>query len=164
MDNYYLRFPNTLKKALSSRKIKLPDNLEIEFDSFLAYRGIRFIKNTKEEPNREDFLSQIELKELGKPFYKQYQDDDVENYGTSLFCSKEELIKGLSLPRKNKAIVKGLVNSDLGSISKNVKSKHVLWFLYDNTCPERQFKVIEYYEKVDGSQEYRTIELREDIS
>ena len=159
MDNYYLRFPSVLRNELNEKKIDFPDNLEMEYNQFLAFRGIRFIKNRKESLIREDFMSQIELKLQGNPFYSQTSEEDIDNYGVSLFCTKDELLTGFRLPRKNKAIAQGVVTSDLGAISINKQNSHVLWFLYDNVHPEENFKVIEYYEKVDGSQEYRAIEL-----
>ena len=159
MDNYYMRFPSVLRTALSSGKVSLPTNLEKEFIPFTAYRGIRFTKNIKESTSRDDFLSQIELKAKGDLLYQQYLEDDIDNYGASLFLEKEELERALFLPRKNKAIAQGTVKDEVGAVSKNLKTMHVLWFLYDQTSPESDFKVIEYYEKMDGSQKYRTVKL-----
>ena len=164
MDNYYLRFPSVLRKALTERLVSLPSNLEKEYDTFTAFRAIRFRKNEKEKPFRDDFMSQIELKHAGNLTYSQYSDDEIGNYGVSVFSNKDELCVGFKLPRKNKAIAQGIVIPDLGPVSRNTEDAHVLWFLFDNANPEEYFGVVEYYEKMDGVQEYRPIELRKDIS
>ena len=159
MDEYYLRFPSVFKKALKEGIIEMPQELEIEYAAIKAYRGVRFIKFKKEKLEKQDFLAQIDLKVAGDRRYQQCSDADIDNYGTSVFDDIEELHAAYFLPRKNKGIAEGLVKMENGPICRSDEESHILWFLYEGATPQKDFKVIEYYEKMDNSEEYRTIVL-----
>ena len=159
MKEYYLRFPSVLKNALKNNVINMPDNIEIEYDDITAFRAIRFIKDKKEVLEKRDFLSQIDLKMTGDKNFLKYSEDDVDNYGTSVYDDKEELVLGFKLPKKNKGIAIGLVKKECGPVSRSDEDSHILWFLYDGASPEKYFEVVEYYEEVDRGKKYRTIEL-----
>ena len=138
---YYKRFPAVLKRALIDGKVNLPDNLLKEFQTIIAYRGIRFKKGEKESVEKSDFLSQVERNIPGANY------DDIGEYSCSCFENIDELRVSYKLPRKNKGIAKGKIKCENGPIVQD-EGTHIHWFLYDNVDPSQDFEVYEY-EKMD---------------
>lgn len=135
MNEYYDRFPTVLRKALNERKVKFPETLEKNYDSVVAFRGIRFINDRKEAVDKSDFLSQAERRLPGVDY------EDIGEYSCSCFENIDELLIAFSLPRKNKGIAKGKIRCENGPIIREKEGTHIHWFLYDEIDPSEEFEV-----------------------
>lgn len=138
MKDYYERFPNVLKEALRQEKVSFPETLEKEYAPRVAFRGIRFIKDKKENIEKNDFLSQVERRLPGVDY------EDIMEYSCSCFESIDELLIAFSLPRKNKGIAKGKIKCENGPIIMEKQGTHIHWFLYDGIDPSEDFEVCKY--------------------
>lgn len=143
-DEYYLKFPSVLRKALQSKTVTLPEKLKYEYEPLRVFRGIRYKEGKKEIIDKSDFLSQAERNLPNTDF------TDIGSYSCSCFEDVEELILSYSLPRKNKAIAKGIMTCTLGARLDDPDRTHRHWFLYDEADPSDDFEVYNYdYEKMD---------------
>ncbi len=142
-DEILNKFPCVLKNALYSKKVTLPDNVEFKFDDFIGYRMISRKVNDDTPINKNDFLSQAELKEIGKPLARGIDINDISFYSCSLFKDSKQLQIILHLPRKNKKAIKGIIKMQNGAIRQNAETSHIDWWLYDDVNVSKDFEVIE---------------------
>lgn len=135
MDDYYSRFPVVLRTALKEKQVVFPSVLLKSYSPELVYRGIRFVKDKKECVEKEDFLSQAERALPGVDY------GDIGSYSCSCFRTVEGLVKAYQLPRKNKAIARGMIRDENGPIIKEMESPHIHWFLFSGIDPSNDFEV-----------------------
>lgn len=126
-----MKFPVMLRSKIEEKEIEFPDKTEFNYDDICAYRCITRKKSDYSAVTREDFCSNAEL---GRKVIKGESRDlekVPEYYGVSLYQDKKELIIRLSLPQKNRKIVKGSIYQQGGPILKG-HNKHICWWLYEN--------------------------------
>lgn len=88
----------------------------------------------------DDFLSYYQL---NPEKYK----DNIQAYGLSVLCDKQDCIKGLKLPgikRRFKSFACGITYKNTGVIKKTpnkVSLSHCTWWLYDGVKPHIYFVV-----------------------
>jgi hypothetical protein len=125
-----------MRKALEQGLVELPEDVLFSFPTFECYRMITRNGGTFSPLKREDFLSQIEKKDVTA------DENIIGYYGCSFFCDIADCQRILKLPRKNKKIIKGRINHKDGAIERNLNSSHVNVFFYDTATPEKDFRII----------------------
>lgn len=135
-EDFYMKFPSVLRDALLSGKISLPDNLEVEFNSFTAYRGIFRNDNIPFIPlERKDFDSQAEkaLRTGNARKNRRRAVDDIGLYSCSVYTDISDIQVALKIPQYDRCIAKGTVSGKNGCIRRSFDTSHVDWWLYEKT-------------------------------
>lgn len=127
-----VKFPVIFRDKLRTGEIVLQDEVKFEYKPILAYRCINRKATDATAVSRSDFKSNAEL---GRTNFKgeiEHPEQLPEYYGVSLYQKREELDVRLSLPRKNRKVVKGYVQQEGGPQLQSSRSSHVCWWLYEN--------------------------------
>ena len=139
-----MKFPSILREKLESGEIEFPDDIEVEYEPILAYRGIDREKDDVTPVSETDFQSYASLKrKLRRGMRK-----GADYYGVSLFQTETAVRNALKFPRPNKKIAKGYVVQEGGPQQTKEETQHICWWLYDN-FNAFDFLVIE---KSDGNE------------
>ena len=89
---------------------------------------------------------------IANDFLSYYQIDsekykgNIIAYGLSVFCNKQECIKGMKLPaikRKGfKSFASGITYINMGVIKQTFNNpSHITWWLYEDVKPETYFSI-----------------------
>lgn len=140
-EEFYDKFPCVLRKSLKGGSVNSPEDMKKEFREFTAYRGITRKGSVEIQINKNDFLSQMEKFRDGK-IPRGINSNDIGYYSCSLFLNKQALNTAMKLPRSNLYIIKGYVTSSKGVVSINNGTHHVNWWLYKDTDPSNDFKIL----------------------
>lgn len=134
-----MKFPSVLKKALTEEIVIFENEIEIEYEKFIAYRRISRTNGDTTPINRNDFKSYMEMPEKQRP--RSAVPNDIGSYSCSLNRSVDSLKVALRLPQPNKKIMKGLVTCNYGPQLTNTINSHVHWWLYDSLEIFEDFEV-----------------------
>ncbi|MBQ5540395.1 MAG: hypothetical protein IIU03_09195 [Bacteroidales bacterium] len=142
--NYYDRFPDVLKQALKNGLISL-EKEDILWD-YPSFRVFRIIKRKKGEDfvlNEKDFWSKPEL--LGSTGRVPTAADECEAgyYSCSFFTETEPLEILFKLPKPQKKLAEGNLESIYGPVRINDGTKHVDCWLYNPKKLVGGFKIVE---------------------
>lgn len=127
-DAIILKFPCILRDKIQKGDFNFPDGTEFEYEQFRAYRVYFRGEGEKTSINREDFRSHAEL---GITFRGRDISKDPKYYGTSLFCSRDELENVKALQKPEKRIANGIVFQEGGPFMPKEGSSHVTWWLFE---------------------------------
>ena len=147
-EEYYLRFPSVLKKALLERKVVFGDHVFYKYEPIRAYRIIKRKSGDTTPIQLNDFKSYMEqLNDRGNSRSRYINENDISSYSCSFFndlASLEKKFKGAShIPNSNHyKIIEGYVKDDYGPCDMNEKTKHIDLWLYDMCDPSLEFKVL----------------------
>lgn len=146
-ENLIAKFPNVLKNALKKQLVDLPPDIKTDYSPVIAYRGVSLnLISDDGSFNPEAFYSQIELKTKypNNRNLKDMDEEKVSNYSCSLFWNINKLNQYMSMPRKNKATIRGEVISESGAANFNPENTHINWWLYNgaNETVGKNFEVI----------------------
>lgn len=134
------KFPEVILNSLKKKYIKFPDNIEVTYDDFKAYRVIKRKPTDSLTLNCNDFMSQIEECELN-PNLRGVDKYNIANYSCSVFTNSDVLINAMHMPRKNRRIIKGYIKHKNGVVQKECSS-HVNCWLYKEHTMHKDFEVL----------------------
>lgn len=143
------KFPKLFRQALEGNRIKLPNNVKDTYENIQAYRALTIIKGQPPLITKEAFASQMELKALypNNRNFKDYDENNIENYSCSLYTTVNALANAMHLPRPTKVVMCGLVTCQNGIMNYKEHDKHINWWLYENHTAVEDFEVIDYEKK-----------------
>lgn len=127
-----MKFPVIFRNKLKSGEIELQDEVKFEYEPILAFRCINRKAADTTAVSRNDFKSNAELGRTNFKDKTEHPELSTEYYGVSFFQKREELDMRLSLPKKNRKVVKGYIQQEGGPQLRSSKSSHVCWWLYEN--------------------------------
>lgn len=110
----------------------MQDEVKFEYEPILAFRCVSRSASDNTAVSRNDFKSNAEL---GRTNFKgkiEHPEQVPEYYGVSFFQKREELNLRLSLPRKNRKVVKGYIQQEGGPQLQSRDTSHVCWWLYED--------------------------------
>lgn len=139
-DEYYLRFPSVLKKAIKDYGIDFPKETQWEYSPQTAFRGFTREDGENTELRDEDFLSYAELGKKARG--QKHSERDIEWYSCSCYARKAQLEVNLKLPRSKWRISRGIIRNNKGCICINKSTGHIHWWIYENANPSEDFEVI----------------------
>lgn len=84
-DEYYLRFPSILKKALIEGNVSFDGNVRYEYPPIRAYRMIKRKNNDETSIQLSDFKSHVEREAEGERFSSRPDKNNIASYSCSLF-------------------------------------------------------------------------------
>lgn len=140
MDKMKKRYRQILQEALDKGIVSLPTVLDYDFEDIKdVYRAVK-INDEKTEIDNSDFIPQAEIDLIRSR--SDFDESNIENYGTSFFLDEEVLDIAVKLPRRNKKKAKGVIISEDGPTTKPDFKSHFMCFLYEDTILVDRFEVI----------------------
>ena len=127
----YKKFPMILQKKLIDGDVKFPDDINFDYEKFLAYRMVARTDNDFSDITREDMKSYAELGKKPKRV-QGFDESDPDYYSASFYTNVEKLKNSLKFPRKNKKIIQGYIYQEGGPQKTVVKTTHVSWWLFSD--------------------------------
>lgn len=131
-------FPEILRTALESGKVKFDGDEEIDFEQTLVFRCIRRDNATDEfKICKNDFLSQAELGKIPRGM-----ENEIGYYSCSFFENIEPLRLIMHLPKPTKKIIKGIIKKEFG-VTKKTENSHIHLWRYDKIDLSTNFEVLD---------------------
>lgn len=128
-NEFFEKFPAFLRDKLINGELSFPCYTQYEYEPILAYRCIERKKNDYNEVCESDFYPNI-ISNKKKHRGQSKKDNDINNYGTSLYTERKALDNNMYLPRPTKKVCKGFVFEEGGP--QKTDGNHVNWWIFDN--------------------------------
>lgn len=138
------RFPDVLRKALESGKVKFPQDMQWEYKDMVAYRAID-VNDNKQNIVQSDFESRAEKAIREKKFKSLPK--KLDSYGCSCFFSERKLLERVkdlkdNIDKGKRKIARGILKFKNGPILTNDYTEHIDWFLFKNVDVVGDFSFI----------------------